>query len=76
MMPVTYQQYCITDFQDEVRALVARGSVSRQQRIYELRPYFSDHEWQNVKQLLAEEDYLLRDPVIDSIGKESWLNDD
>ena len=69
-------QYCITDFQDEVRALVARGSVGRQQRIYELRKYFSDRQWQNVERLLAEEDYLLRGHVIDLVGKESWINDD
>ena len=69
-------QYCITDFQDEVRALVARGSVSRQQRIYELRKYFGDRQWQNVERLLAEEDYLLRGYIIDLVGKESWINDD
>ena len=69
-------QYCITDFQDEVRALVARGSVSRQQRIYELRKYFGHRQWQNVERLLAEEDYLLRGYIIDLVGKESWINDD
>ena len=70
------RQYSITDFQDEVRALVARGSVSRQQCIYELRRHFSDRQWQNVERLLAEEDYLLRGHIIDLVGKESWMNDD
>ncbi len=69
-------QYCITDFQDEVRALVARGSVGRQQRIYELRKYFSNRQWQKVERLLAEEDYLLRGHIIDLVGKESWISDD
>lgn len=73
-MPVIHQ-YCITDFQDEVRALVARGSVGRQQRIYELRKYFGDRQWQDIEHLLAEYDYLLRGYIIDLIGKESWLND-
>ncbi len=71
----TIHQYSITEFQDEVRALVARGSVGRQQRIYELRKHFGDREWQNVERLLEEYDYLLRGHIIDLVGKESWTND-
>jgi hypothetical protein len=71
----TIHQYSITEFQDEVRALVARGSVGRQQRIYELRKHFDDREWQNVERLLEEYDYLLRGHIIDLVGKESWTND-
>jgi hypothetical protein len=67
--------YSITDFRDEVREFVARGSVGRQQRIYELRRHFSDRKWQDVEQLLGEHDYLLRSYVIDVVGKESWIND-
>jgi Domain of unknown function (DUF4327) len=73
-MPVT-QQYSIAYFQDEVRALVARGSVGRQQRIYELRGYFGDRQWHNVEQLLNLHDYLLKDFVTDLVGHESWAND-
>jgi Domain of unknown function (DUF4327) len=74
-MPPSTHLYSIADIQDEVRALVARGSVGRQQRIYELSNYFGDRQWQNMERLLAENDYLLRDRVIELIGKESWLND-
>ncbi len=73
-MPVI-QQFSIADFQDEVRALVARGAVSRQQRIYELRRYFGDRAWHSVEQLLNLHDYLLRDYVTDLVGQESWTND-
>jgi Domain of unknown function (DUF4327) len=73
-MPVI-QQYSIADFQDEVRALVTRGSVDRQQRIYELRRYFDDHEWYDIEPLLNVHDYLLRDHIADLVGKESWTND-
>jgi Domain of unknown function (DUF4327) len=73
-MPVI-QQFSIADFQDEVRALVARGSVSRQQRIYELRRFFGDSVWHSVEQLLNIHDYLLRDYVTDLVGQESWTND-
>jgi Domain of unknown function (DUF4327) len=69
------QKYSIADVQDEVRALVARGFLHQQQRIYELRKYFNELEWENVEQLLNTHDYLLRDRIIDLIGKESWSND-
>ena len=71
----TIHQYSITDLRDEVRDLIARGSVGRQQRIYELRKYFGDRQWQNVERLLEEYDYLLRGHIIDLVGKESWTND-
>ena len=73
-MPVL-QQYSIADLQDEIRALVARGSVGRQQRIYELRRYFGDSAWCGVEQLLNLHEYLLKDYVADLVGGESWAND-
>ena len=69
------EQYSIADFQDELRALVARGAVSRQQRIYELRRHFDDRAWHNVEQLLNLHDYLLKDFIADLVGKETWSND-
>lgn len=74
-MPIV-RQYSIADIQDKVRALVTKGSVRRQQRIYELSKYFNDREWPKVEQLLELNDYLLRDPVIDLVGKETWISDD
>jgi Domain of unknown function (DUF4327) len=69
------RQYTITDIQEEVQALVSRGLVGRQQRIYELSRHFSDRQWHNVEQLLAANNFLLRDRVIDLTGKEFWMND-
>jgi Domain of unknown function (DUF4327) len=80
-MPITYQssiadiQYSITDIQDEVRALVARGLVSKQERIYELRKFFSARKWQTIEHLLDTHDYVLRGHIIDLVGKEAWTND-
>jgi Domain of unknown function (DUF4327) len=71
----TIQKYSIVDIQDEVRALVARGSVGRQQRIYELSKHFNDRQWHDVEQLLEENGFLLRDRVIELAGKEAWTND-
>jgi hypothetical protein len=75
MIMPAIQQYSITDLQDEVRALVARGAVGRQQRIYELSKYFSDRAWHDIECLLNIHDFMLRDHVIDLVGKESWAND-
>jgi hypothetical protein len=72
---LTIALHSIAEIQDEVRALVARGSVNRQQRIYELSRYFDDRQWQNVEQQLAANNFLLRDRVIELAGKESWIND-
>lgn len=68
-------RYSITDFKDEVRALVARGSIDRQQRIYELKKYFGDRQWQEVERLLETDDYVLRGRIIDLVSAESWTND-
>jgi uncharacterized protein affecting Mg2+/Co2+ transport len=75
MVMLTVHRYSITDFQDEVRALVGRGLVGRQQRIYEMRRYFGDRQWQDIERLLDANDYLLRGHIIDLVGKESWIND-
>jgi Domain of unknown function (DUF4327) len=72
---VVLKRYCLSDLQDEVRALVARGSVDRQQRISELKRFFGDWQWQEIEHLVYEYDYVLRGRVIDLIGAESWLND-
>jgi len=69
------QKYSMTEFQDEVRSLVARGSIDRQQRIYELKKYFGDRQWQKIEHLLDADDYVLRGHIIDLVGAEAWTND-
>jgi hypothetical protein len=69
------ERYSLADFQDEVRALVARGLLGRQQRIYELRGHFDDRAWQNVEQILSLHEYLLKDHITDLVGKECWTSD-
>jgi Domain of unknown function (DUF4327) len=68
-------RYGISDLQDEVRALVARGSVGRQQRIYELKRFFGDRQWAEIEHLVNEYDYVFRGRIIDLIGAEYWTND-
>ncbi len=68
-------QYSITDLQDEVRELVMRGLVKPQQHIHELKQHVIDQEWHKLERLFSDHDYLLRDRIVDLIGKESWAND-
>jgi hypothetical protein len=72
---IAIERYCITDLRDEVRDLIARGLLERQQRIYELKKFFSDRQWPQIEQILDDRDYLLRGHIIDLVGKESWEND-
>ena len=72
---LTERRYSIGAIQDDVRALVDRGSIRRRSQIYTLSQHYSNSEWKSVEQVLETNDYLLRDSVCDLIGKECWLND-
>jgi Domain of unknown function (DUF4327) len=69
------REYTIQDIQDEVQALITKGAISHQQYLYELAKFFGYREWQEIERLLESHDYLLRDNIIDLVGKECWLND-
>lgn len=71
----TLRQYSIQDIQDEVRELATRGLLGRQNHIYELGRYFNNREWENMERILEANEYLLRDSIIDLIGRESWESD-
>ena len=65
------RQYSIQDIKEEVRTLLAKGAVGQQNPIYELAKYFGYCEWLSIEQLLEHNDYLLRDNIIDLVGKEA-----
>ena len=69
------RRYSIGSIQDEVRALVTKGSVGRQNKIYSLARYFEAREWSEIERTLVIHEYLLRDHVCDLIGCESWDSD-
>ncbi|MEL7332720.1 MAG: DUF4327 family protein [Cyanobacteria bacterium J06560_2] len=71
----TRQRYSIQVIQEEVRALVAKGSLSRHVQLYSLSRHFAPEDWQEIEHLLSLNEYLLRDSVYDLIGQESWVND-
>jgi hypothetical protein len=60
---------------DEVRQLVERGTVCRQQPIYVLCQYIPPREWMCVELELEKCDYLLRDQIGDLIASECWDDD-
>ena len=72
---LTERRYSIDAIQDDVKALVEKGSVGRRQQIYALSRYYSNSEWKAVEQVLETNDYLLRDPVCDLVSAECWSND-
>lgn len=67
--------YSLDFLRDEVRALLAKGSISRHQPIYVLANYLPPREWLVVERELAERDYLLRDRIADLLPEEKWDED-
>lgn len=68
-------QYSIGVIKDEARQLVKKGIVSRQQPIYTLCQYIPTREWVCVECELERNDFLLRDRIIDLLGREDWEDD-
>ncbi|HEY9728675.1 MAG TPA: DUF4327 family protein [Chroococcales cyanobacterium] len=68
-------RYSIDVIQEEVRHLVEKGAISRQQPIYVLCQYIPAREWVCVECELERCDFLLRDRIADLIGSEEWDND-
>ncbi|MEO1401518.1 MAG: DUF4327 family protein [Cyanobacteria bacterium J06635_1] len=67
--------YSIDLIKDEARHLVHEGKLDRQQPIYALCRYIPGREWECVEVELEAHDYLLRDRIIDLLGREDWSED-
>lgn len=68
-------RYSIEMIQDEIRQMLEKGTISRQQPIYTLCQYIPAREWVYVEYELERQDYLLRDRIGDLIGSEIWSSD-
>jgi uncharacterized protein YqgQ len=68
-------QYSIELIKDEVRHLVQKGVLTRQQPIYAICQFIPAREWELVEGELENNGYLLRDHIIDLIQPESWDED-
>ncbi|PPS42234.1 DUF4327 family protein [Chroococcidiopsis sp. TS-821] len=71
----TTVKYDIAAIKDEARQLVEKGLVDRQQPIYALCKYIPGRDWVCVELELEENDFLLRDRIIDLLSKEKWEED-
>lgn len=74
-MTTTTVKYDIEVIKDEARQLVDKGLVNRQQPIYALCKYIPGREWVCVELELEKNDFLLRDRIIDLLGREDWEED-
>lgn len=68
-------KYSIKVIQDEARNLVEKGLIDRHQPIYTMCQYIPAREWDWVECELEQNDFLLRDRVIDLLGREDWKED-
>jgi uncharacterized protein YqgQ len=67
--------YSINLIKDEVRQLLERGIISRNQPLYVLCEYLPAREWLGIECELERCDYLLRDRVGDLLSTEEWDSD-
>ncbi|MGB3295272.1 MAG: DUF4327 family protein [Phormidesmis sp.] len=76
MNATTYKEiYDIEMLRDEARNLIAQGRVNRQQPIYALCQYISEREWACIEINLTENEFLMRDRIIDLLSREQWHED-
>lgn len=74
MMPKVIS-FSIDLIRDEACSLVRQGIISRQQPIYVLCQHIPAREWESVERELEFHGFLLRDRVVDLMGREDWHND-
>ena len=67
--------YSLEVIRDEVRQLVQKGVVSRNQKIFNLCQYIPAREWYYIEMALEQDNFLLRDRISDLLGREEWHND-
>jgi uncharacterized protein YqgQ len=68
-------EYSLEVIRDEARRLVNKGLISRRQPIYALCQYIPVREWERVQFELEKNDFLLRDCLLDLLGREDWDDD-
>ncbi|MBD2681481.1 MULTISPECIES: DUF4327 family protein [Nostoc] len=71
----TLVKYDIEVIKDEARELVKKGVIRRNEPIYTLCRYIPGREWVCVELELEKNEFLLRDKIIDLLGREDWSED-
>ncbi len=68
-------RYSLEVLKEEAKQLVEAGEIDRNQPIYALCRFIPPSEWECVELELEANDYLLRDEMVDLLGREDWSND-
>jgi uncharacterized protein YqgQ len=71
----TAVKYDIEIIKEEARQLVKKGLISRQMPIYALCKYIPERDWGFFEIELENNEFLLRDRIIDLLGSEHWEED-
>ncbi|RCJ26478.1 hypothetical protein A6S26_13810 [Nostoc sp. ATCC 43529] len=71
----TLVKYDIQAIKDEARELVNKGAIRRNEPIYTLCKYIPGRDWVCVELELEKNEFLLRDKIIDLLGREDWSED-
>ncbi|MBC1236390.1 MULTISPECIES: DUF4327 family protein [Nostoc] len=71
----TLVKYDIEVIKDEARELVKKGVIRRNEPIYALCRYIPGRDWVCVELELEKNEFLLRDKIIDLLGREDWSED-
>lgn len=69
------RDFSIDIIKDEARQLIEEGLVERHQPIYALCRFVAPNEWVCIENELERNDFLLRDPILDLLGREDWGSD-
>ena len=68
-------RYSLDAIREEARELVCQGVIDRKQPIYVLCQFIPARDWEAVERELERNDFLLRDEILDLIGREDWSED-
>lgn len=71
----TTVKYDLEVLKEEARELVKKGKIQRNEPIYALCKFIPGRDWVCVELELEENDFLLRDKIIDLLGNEIWDDD-
>lgn len=71
----TAVKYDIEVIKEEARELVKKGLIRRDEPIYALCRYIPGRDWVCVELELEKNEFLLRDKIIDLLGREDWNED-
>jgi hypothetical protein len=71
----TLVKYDLEVIKEEARELVKKGAIRRNEPIYALCRFIPGRDWVCVELELEKNEFLLRDKIIDLLGREDWDED-